>query len=196
MLSCIVDSQGQVIISPTDLKPFLQLGDIFKQEKNEKIITDIQNMQRDMTENRSGVLKFTATTKEELLLSYNALNINDWFLLTIIPADIISTGTNQYILQSFIIIGATILIFSLFLFAVFRFYNAHKRQLELIASQDPLTGGLNNAAFQARYKGTLKEHDTPAPIPLCFLNVRGFKMVNEQFGIRIGNQILSLYIRC
>lgn len=109
-------------------------------------------MQRDMTENRSGVLKFTATTKEELLLSYNALNINDWFLLTIIPADIISTGTNQYILQSFIIIGATILIFSLFLFAVFRFYNAHKRQLELIAYRDPLTGGLNNAAFQARYR--------------------------------------------
>ena len=33
MLSCIVDNQGQVIISPTDLKPFLQLGDIFKQEK-------------------------------------------------------------------------------------------------------------------------------------------------------------------
>lgn len=36
MLSCIVDSQGQVIISPTDLKPFLQLGDIFKQEKMKK----------------------------------------------------------------------------------------------------------------------------------------------------------------
>ena len=67
-----MDSQGQVIISPTDLKPFLQLGDIFKQEKNEKIITDIQKMQRDMNENRSGVLKFTAVTKEELLLSYNA----------------------------------------------------------------------------------------------------------------------------
>ena len=34
MLSCIVDSQGQVIISPTDLKPFLQLEDIFKGEEN------------------------------------------------------------------------------------------------------------------------------------------------------------------
>ena len=196
MLSCIVDSQGQVIISPTDLKPFLQLEDIFKGEENEKVITDIQKMQRDMTENRSGVLKFTATTKEELLLSYNALNINDWFLLTIIPADIISSGPNQYILQSFVIIGATILIFSLFLFAVFRFYNAHKRQLELIAYRDPLTGGLNNAAFQARYR-ELSKNMTPCTYSIVLLNVRGFKMVNEQFGIRTGNQILSyIYIGC
>lgn len=194
MLSCIVDSQGQVIISPTDLKPFLQLEDIFKGEENEKVITDIQKMQRDMNENRSGVLKFTAVTKEELLLSYNALNINDWFLLTIIPADIISSGPNQYILQSFVIIGATILIFSLFLFAVFRFYNAHKRQLELIAYRDPLTGGLNNAAFQARYR-ELSKNMTPCTYSIVLLNVRGFKMVNEQFGIRTGNQILSYIYR-
>ena len=192
MLSCIVDSQGQVIISPTDLKPFLQLEDIFKGEENEKVITDIQKMQRDMNENRSGVLKFTAVTKEELLLSYNALNINDWFLLTIIPADIISSGPNQYILQSFV--GATILIFSLFLFAVFRFYNAHKRQLELIAYRDPLTGGLNNAAFQARYR-ELSKNMTPCTYSIVLLNVRGFKMVNEQFGIRTGNQILSYIYR-
>lgn len=194
MLSCIVDSRGQVIISPADLKPFLQLDDIFKSEENDKVITDIQRMQKDMTERRSGVLKFTAVTKEELVLSYNALNINDWFLFTIIPADIISGGLDQYILQSFVIIGATILIFSLFLFAVFRFYNAHKRQLEQIAYRDPLTGGLNNAAFRARYR-ELSMNMEPCSYSIVLLNVRGFKMVNEQFGIGIGNQTLSYIYR-
>ena len=32
---------------------------------------------------------------------------------------------------------------------------------------------------------------TPCTYSIVLLNVRGFKMVNEQFGIRIGNQILS-----
>ena len=194
MLSCIVDSRGQVVIAPTDLKPFLQLDDIFKNEKNKQVIADIRQMQKDMAENRDGILRFTAVTKEELVLSYNALNINDWFLLTIIPADIISSGPNQYILQSFVIIGATILIFSLFLFAVFRFYNAHKRQLELIAYRDPLTGGLNNAAFQARYR-ELSKNMTPCTYSIVLLNVRGFKLVNEQFGIPTGNQTLSYIYR-
>ena len=140
--------------------------------------------------NRSGVLNLLLPQKKNCSSPIMPLTLNDWFLLTIIPADIISTGTNQYILQSFIIIGATILIFSLFLFAVFRFYNAHKRQLELIAYRDPLTGGLNNAAFQARYR-ELSKNMTPCTYSIVLLNVRGFKMVNEQFGIRIGNQILS-----
>lgn len=194
MLSCIVDSRGQVVIAPTDLKPFLQLDDIFKNEKNKQVIADIRQMQKDMAENRDGILRFTAVTKEELVLSYNALNLNDWFLLTIIPADIISGGLSRYILQSFVIIGATILIFSLFLFAVFRFYNAHKRQLELIAYSDPLTGGLNNAAFQARYRELSKTME-PCSYSIVLLNVRGFKLVNEQFGIPTGNQTLSYIYR-
>ena len=194
MLSCIVDSRGQVVIAPTDLKPFLQLDDIFKNKENEEVIAGIQQMQMDMAENRDGVLKFTAVTKEKLVLSYNPLNINDWFLLTIIPADIISHGLNQYILQTFVIIAATILIFSLFLFAVFRFYNAHKRQLEQVAYIDPLTGGLNNAAFQARYRELSKDME-PCSYSIVLLNVRDFKMVNEQYGTRIGNQTLSYIYR-
>ena len=31
----------------------------------------------------------------------------------------------------------------------------------------------------------------PCTYSIVLLNVRGFKMVNEQFGIRTGNQILS-----
>ena len=48
VISCIVDSTGQVIISPTDLKPFLQLDDIFRKEKDSKVKSDIYQMQSDM----------------------------------------------------------------------------------------------------------------------------------------------------
>lgn len=34
MLSCIINSNGQVVISPTDLKPFLQLDDIFREKSS------------------------------------------------------------------------------------------------------------------------------------------------------------------
>ena len=43
-----------------------------------------------MKQGKDGILEFSAVTKEELFLSYNSLDINDWFLLTIIPAGIIS----------------------------------------------------------------------------------------------------------
>ena len=90
-------------------------------------------MQENMKSNQNGILKFTAVTKENLILSYNSLGVNDWFLLTLIPANFLSSGAERYILQSFVIIGLTILLFSLFLFSVYRFYHIHRKQLERLA---------------------------------------------------------------
>ena len=73
MLSCIVDSRGQVVISPSELKPFLRLDDIFRSGKEQKAAGELRNMQDDMKQGKDGILEFSAVTKEELFLSYNSL---------------------------------------------------------------------------------------------------------------------------
>ncbi|RGY98902.1 EAL domain-containing protein [Clostridium sp. AM58-1XD] len=190
MLSCIVDGSGQVIISPTDLKPFLQLDSIFKSHKDSKVNKEIQNMLNDLAEKRSGSLKFTSIYDEQLVLSYNALGINDWFLLTIIPADIVTGGADPYIIRTFVIIGFTILLFSLFLYSIFRFYNDHRKQLERMAFTDPITEGLNNTAFHVKYN-ELSMHMIPGTYTIVLLNIIGFKLINEHFGVQAANRFLS-----
>ncbi|WP_367942433.1 bifunctional diguanylate cyclase/phosphodiesterase [Enterocloster citroniae] len=190
VVSCIVDSTGQVVISPTDLKPFLQLDDIFRKEKDSRVKSDIYQMQSDMHNGNSGILEFTAVTGEELFLAYNELEINDWFLFTLIPSDIISGGAERYIIQSFVIIAVTILIFSIFLFAVYRFYHIHRLQLERLAFVDPVTGGRNNAAFQLKYRELARSME-PGTYTVVLLNVKNFKLINERFGSLTGNRILS-----
>ena len=190
MLSCIVDSRGQVVISPSELKPFLRLDDIFRSGKEQKAAGELRNMQDDMKQGKDGILEFSAVTKEELFLSYNSLDINDWFLLTIIPAGIISGGAQRYILQTFLIIGILIVIFFLFLNAIYRFYHSHRMQLERLAFVDPLTGGPNNAAFQLKYTELAKTM-APDTYSILLVNVNGFKLINERLGIPTGNQILA-----
>ena len=189
-LGCITDSSGQVVIAPTELDSFMELDNIFRNETGTDTSSGIHKIQEDMTEGRDGTLRFTVGTQEELYLAYNSLGVNDWVLLTIIPADIISGRADQYILQSFIIVGITILVFSLFLFAVYRFYNEHRRQLEKIAFTDPVTGGANNAAFQMQYRELSKSME-PFTYAVVLLNVKGFKLINERFGINAGNGFLS-----
>ncbi|MCH1981737.1 GGDEF domain-containing protein [Ruminococcus sp. OA3] len=191
-LSCIIDSDGQVVISPEDLNPFMQLEDIF--ESDEKVAAGIREMQEKMRAGQDGMLKFTAVTHEELFLAYNGLGINDWILLTIIPADIISGGADRYIYQSFIIVGVTIAFFSMFLFAVFRFYNDYRKKLERAAFTDPVTGGMNNAAFQMKFR-EISHEIKPCTYTIVLLNVKGFKMINERFGISVGNDILRYVCR-
>lgn len=155
-LTCITDSEANVIISPTNLEPFLQLDNIFAKNRGSDEGAQMERMQKDMKEGRSGVFSFTAVDGKKLVLSYVPLKSYDWVLLTLVPADLISAETDAYILQTFLVIAGTILFFILFFLVVVRVYRSHYRQLELIAYVDPVTGGMNNAAFQAKCRKVLK----------------------------------------
>lgn len=65
-LTCITDCDGQVIISPTNLDPFLQLDDIFMQNSDNSVVQNIQKMQSDMKNHLDGTFSFTAVDGTEL----------------------------------------------------------------------------------------------------------------------------------
>ena len=156
-LSCIVDSSGQVVISPTNLKPFLQLDDIFENGADTKTTEAILQMKQDLQEKKSGAFEFTAVDGARLVMSYHALGINDWVLLTLVPADLISGEASAYIFRSFLIVGGVSLLFTIFLLSVLWSYRKNRIRLEHIAFTDPVTGGMNNAAFRAEFL-RLAEH--------------------------------------
>ena len=76
-LSCIVDSSGQVVISPTNLKPFCSFDDIFENGADTKTTEAILQMKQDLQE-KVWCFLFTAVDGTRLVMSYHALGINDW----------------------------------------------------------------------------------------------------------------------
>lgn len=189
-LSCIVDIEGRVVVSPTDVKPFLELGDIFASGLDAETTGAIMQMQEDMKNKTSGVFSFLAVDGSRLVMAYHALGVNDWFLLTLVPADLISGGANAYIFQSFAIVGGVIVLSALFIVMTIRFYRKNRRELEKSAFTDPLTGGMNNAAFQRECQ-RFTEAAPPFTYTVALLNVKGFKLINEIYGIEAGNDTLK-----
>ena len=189
-MTCIVNSEAQVVISPTDLKPFLQLDSIFKSGGDTKAAQAVRKMKEALSQQQSGVFQFTATNELRLVMSYHPLGVNDWILLTLVPADLISGEANFYIFRAFLIVAGVSLLFALFLALSIRFYRKNRKQLEKIAFTDQLTGGMNNAAFQLKYQ-KLAETMCPGTYVVIMLNVKGFKFINENFGIVTGNDILK-----
>lgn len=188
-LTCIVDSNGEIVISPTDSKPFLQLEDIFESGENTETANAVSQMQADIAGGRWGVFQFTAVDGSQLVLAYQPLHINDWVLLTLVPADLISEHANLYAARSYLIVGGIVLVFILLLLFVVRFYRRSRKKLEEIAFTDSLTGGMNNTAFQLACK-RLTEHAAPGTYTVVLLNIKGFKLINEKYGIDGGNDIL------
>lgn len=186
-LTCIIDSDGQVVISPQDVKPFLQLDHIFISGTDKQMKAVLEQMQSDMQKGKPGVFPFTAVDGSRLLLSYRSLDINDWVLLTLVPANLISSGADSYTTRTFLIIGCVVLVFSILFIVTVRFYRKTDKQLKKVAYSDSLTGGMNQMAFQM-YCRALSQQDM---YTVVYLNMKGFKYINEHWEHAAGDRMLQ-----
>lgn len=189
-LTCIVNDEGEVIISPTDLSPFLQLDDIFHQEPDGEVAQEIYEMKINMKDQRSGIFLFDARDDSRLILSYNPLDSYGWVLLTLVSGDVISVKIDSYMNQTFLLMIATIALMLSILLALFFNQKSHYEQMEKAAFVDRVTGGMNNQAFQVKCESVL-QNAAPNTYSVVLLNIKNFKFINAHFGSQQGDKILQ-----
>jgi diguanylate cyclase (GGDEF)-like protein len=69
---------------------------------------------------------------------------------------------------------------------------AKERQLESIATSDPLTGVLNRRGFERNATMRLTDSADDATGALLFIDLNDFKSVNDDFGHEVGDQLLKI----
>lgn len=69
---------------------------------------------------------------------------------------------------------------------------AKEQQMESIAISDPLTGVLNRRGFEQNASRHLSESADDATGALLFIDLNDFKLVNDDFGHEIGDQLLTV----
>ncbi len=189
-LTCIIDQKGSVVISPTDLAPFLQLDSLFVKDSDSELTQHIIQMEKDMPAGKSGTFRFRAVDGSDLILSYDPLGSYGWVLLTLVPSNVISLTIDNYIHQTFFIVGGVVLLMVFIVLALFLLQRSYYRQMEKAAFCDRLTGGMNNAAFQLHCEQALLNAQ-PGSCCAALLNIKNFKLINERFTSQRGDQVLQ-----
>jgi diguanylate cyclase (GGDEF)-like protein len=69
---------------------------------------------------------------------------------------------------------------------------AKERQMESIATSDPLTGVLNRRGFEREAAQRLTDSADDATGALLFIDLNDFKQINDQYGHEIGDQLLTI----
>ena len=69
---------------------------------------------------------------------------------------------------------------------------AKERQMESIATSDPLTGVLNRRGFERNAAQRLTQSDDDATGALLFIDLNDFKAINDEFGHEVGDQLLKI----
>jgi diguanylate cyclase (GGDEF)-like protein len=69
---------------------------------------------------------------------------------------------------------------------------AKERQMESIATSDPLTGVLNRRGFERKAARRLTDSADDATGALLFIDLNDFKQINDEFGHEVGDQLLTI----
>lgn len=197
IVSCIIDQNANIIISPTGAYlPSHRLVDdylLFENTEDNRLALqqlrgDISNLQPDLQEIRN-------IDGKKLLVSYTPLEINDWGLLSFVPDELVSVNSYDHLRRTFFTSLITILIFGFITITTAYTFTKNKREMELIAFHDPITNGLNKDGFTLRFK-ELVAPTTFNVYSVVLINMKHFKLINEQFGKENGDKLLYHINHC
>lgn len=190
-LSCIVDSSGRVVVSPTDQTPFTELNEMFGAGATDADSKEAYRVLNDISEQQSGAARFEGIGDEPLFLGYDFLSINDWMLLTIVTADAFSDSVTPYLVRYVVIIAALTLVMVTVMASLAWYYRRALGRIRSVALTDPLTGGKNGLAFRMGCRELVAENPEKE-YAIVYLNISNFKRFNERFGIGHGDELLKL----
>lgn len=192
-VSCIVNKEAQMVVGATNkhLPSYRSLDSFVLFQDTEENHHAVQKIRDSIGKLEPGIQMVTSSSNgDNLLVTYNPLGINDWGLLTFIPEDLVAFDSTAQSTRNFVISIIAIFIFGFITISSAYTFTKNKQQMERIAFYDPITDGLNREGFTLRFQ-EIVETGKPNNYAIAMINMRHFKLINEQFGKEKGDKALK-----
>ena len=184
--SLIVTKNGdKIAVSDPSKTDFFK--NIFQSPQNIKL-DPRGKMANDMKNGRSGIVHFHHPQEGWVYVSYEPTDINDWYLLSVIPEKVAAQKTQAVLWLCGILAVSTILVVGLLLFFIYKQNLRTQEKLYKAAYVDPLTGGYTWA--RARQEIRLLCTENTFQYAFVIFDINKFKMANEILGYEKANELL------
>lgn len=170
--SYVINAQGDVLIRPphpNSNKTVQNLFDMLPEAQNDPEY--LSEFARSLQNARSGWAVFNYQG-EETVFCYIPLKLqSDWYLISIIPKEVVDAQTNDILAQAFLLIGSILLGIAFLVFFYLRYVNRTNRRLR---NQADYIGRLYNAVPEGIALLTVEE-----PHRLSALNEEGLRLLGD-----------------
>lgn len=191
--SHIIDKNGNLIIQSTS-EVASKTGYNVLNTIGESKIDDggsIQRVKYDIQNDISGKLTYWYENEQKYMV-YTPIMPDDWYLLTFVPMSAVNEKTDILLKITLMVCGLITLLFAALVACLAYGFLRNRRDLERIAFVDPVTGGHTIQKFYELAAVALEQPQHPK-YALIYTNFTKFKILNEQFGHSICNEILLLF---
>lgn len=188
--SYVVKPDGSCIITSDHPNSFGAFGNIFSMLENASVENQqmIQQLKQAMENQEAGSITFKSEQKNYMY--YQPLEINDWYLLSVIPSHIVQKDSSDILLITYIFTAACVIIFIILILRIGRVEEVSRKALEEIAFVDKITSGPTYDKFKlvaSEYLGS-----AAGPYAVVCLDIDKFKYINDLYGFKEGNNALRL----
>lgn len=148
----------------------------------------IEGIQQAVAAGENGQTEFILGDTHEYM-TYSPLSAYGWNLLTFVPVAAVNQKSAILLNITLLLCGLITTAFSLLFASLLVVTYRNRRRLERIAYVDPVTGGNTIERFYELARDYLDASARPQYV-MIFLNIEKFKVLNEQFGKKVCDQIL------
>ncbi len=184
----IVDSNGNKILNSNNKNSFSNFTNIFDAmlEVDKNNLETVNTLKEKIKNKEEGIVTFSNETNKDMY--YLPLNINDWYILTVVPSTTINSTYNSIMLMTLIFtICIVTLLLVLLSIIIITNYIKNKKLYNLIYV-DPITKGYSFAKFSDEI---ILRGNNNKKKALIALDINNFKLVNTLFGYEESNKILK-----
>lgn len=187
--TCIVKSNGDFIVGSSQLQDSDSGSNLFDTLLSISASNSqtAETLRDSMAKNSQGNLEFAGNVKSRLY--FQPLEINDWYLLTVVPAQIIESDINRNLIQSYIFVMICAIAFIFLIFQLRKIQLVSRKQLEEIAFVDKITGGSTYDKFKLDVLELCSRYPSMSYALVC-LNIEKFKYINDLYSYEEGDQAL------
>lgn len=188
--SYIIDDSGNVLMRNNHKnanRTMQNLFDIIDIEGNDQAI--IQSFENALANHKKGYALFNYHDDTNVFCYIPITILNGWYIVSIIPNDIIMTQANNIII--FTIILSVIIIGAIgFILLLYRHnQRKHKNEVEYLAYFDALTNLFNYQKFKE--EGNQRINQDEKKWAVIYSDIAGFKIINDLNGYEFGDKILK-----
>lgn len=181
----IVSSDGNIVFRSTINKNGVAKN-IF--EGDYEYIDDMEKLKSNYSSGKSGITKFKLKGIEERYSTYTPININDWYLTSVIPVDSIKNQVINIILYTVALMVILSITLCMLIFSVINIHKKNLREKYALAFKDSLTGCYNKTKFIIELQNHRNLYDDHHAV--LMYDIKNFKAYNNIFGYQSGDELI------